>query len=606
MDPINFQLTLADFEAVPWKKALEVAGDKSCTEYLDGLMAGFRYCQSTNDQRGQNVYKLLNVAAALKLSEDPNRPLVAPFPCASGIEVFGENAVESILKLAPTVEDPELRARLCDVAISAARKYKECCEIAVQAYLESATRLKNARNLELPVERLRRVGQLVAYTERKNDVRWERWTNAVVQVIEIHRSDEKPWICEELMRILLRFKQGRPTECIRLCEEIALRAEKEGDWGMSRRFLRCKADWHSVTGEEEARLASLIGAARTYIGEADSALKRNPPSHSACHANLKHAVEALRKLPGTRQEVEGLHTRILEEGKFLGSECSQFSVTVNPVDQIDQTQQIFRQLTLHESLKFLGERSGAPPIELLKVVSQQCLASTPFSHLFGRTYLSEDGKQIAKVAPGDLTGPLDSEAMTEVYMHQANESNRNVWVDMFIRPALEVIRSSHRSVAPRDLEFLVLDNPFVPPGREVIFLRGILAGFEEDFLVACHLLIPQIENSLRYMIVTHGGDIRTSRLHPNGDQPEILLDGLLDHTLLKSILDPGLHFDLRGLLSCRGAGENFRNRLCHGLVDFGEFGGTSAVYVWWIVYHICARPDLLRLQEFKPPAPAAG
>ena len=105
---------------------------------------------------------------------------------------------------------------MCDVAISAARKYKECCEIAERKRI-SNQRLDSKMRETLSFLSHRKASKgswsTVAYTERKNDVRWERWTNAVVQVIEIHRST-RSLVLRRTDAILLRFKQGRPTECI--------------------------------------------------------------------------------------------------------------------------------------------------------------------------------------------------------------------------------------------------------------------------------------------------------------------------------------------------------------------------------------------------------
>ena len=490
------------------------------------------------------------------------------------------------------------RARLSDVAIRAANKYKECSSIAVEAYLESANRLAHSRKPHLLGPRLRRAGQLLWKIASPSDERWGNLNRAIERVIETYRHDENPWICEELMRIQLQFKLGDNLAQIRICEEIAKCAEASGNWGLANRFWRCQAEWHQVQGEKGSILAALKQAARTHVGEADAALRRNPPSHSACAANLKSAMEALRRLPGTEREVERIHIRILDEQRLSMGECSEFQVSVDLSNQVDQTVRRFTSLSLPQSLRLLGECSEAVPIEALRQSAERDLADAPFLHLFGAVHVSKDGKQIARTPGGKVDDSIEKAPMLRVLMHRQNASNRQIWVTKFVLPALHVIHTSHPPVQIRDLEFLVRDNPFVPPGREAIYLRGLFAGFERDYLISSHLLIPQIESSLRHLMVTYGGDRRTSSLSENGDQLELTLDSLLGLDVIQAILDPSLHFDLSGLLSCRGVGENLRHDFCHGFIDFEAFGSTSAVYLWWIVYHICARPDLLRLQPF--------
>ena len=63
----------------------------------------------------------------------------------------------------------------------------------------------------------------------------------------------------------------------------------------------------------------------------------------------------------------------------------------------------------------------------------------------------------------------------------------------------------------------VFNNPAVPPGRERLLARGLLAGFRQDWVVALHILIPQFENSLRYVVTQHG--IITSAIKAEGTQP---------------------------------------------------------------------------------------
>ncbi|MFC3161608.1 hypothetical protein ACFOEQ_27085 [Chryseobacterium arachidis] len=46
-------------------------------------------------------------------------------------------------------------------------------------------------------------------------------------------------------------------------------------------------------------------------------------------------------------------------------------------------------------------------------------------------------------------------------------------------------------------------SPFVPEDRLHIYSLGITAGFQNDFVTAAHLLIPQLENSLRHLAVSN-------------------------------------------------------------------------------------------------------
>jgi hypothetical protein len=49
-----------------------------------------------------------------------------------------------------------------------------------------------------------------------------------------------------------------------------------------------------------------------------------------------------------------------------------------------------------------------------------------------------------------------------------------------------------------------MNNPFIPLGREYIFARGLYSGLMADFLVSTHLLIPQLEHSIRRLLYQAG------------------------------------------------------------------------------------------------------
>lgn len=84
-----------------------------------------------------------------------------------------------------------------------------------------------------------------------------------------------------------------------------------------------------------------------------------------------------------------------------------------------------------------------------------------------------------------------------------------------IAPARDAIIEEH-TIRRSDLLFLVLNNSLIPQGHEGIVLRGIQAGFHGDWLIAMHLLIPQLEASIREVLQQLGA-IPGYALHRGGD-----------------------------------------------------------------------------------------
>lgn len=119
------------------------------------------------------------------------------------------------------------------------------------------------------------------------------------------------------------------------------------------------------------------------------------------------------------------------------------------------------------------------------------------------------------------------------------------------------------------------ESRFIPEERKYIYAEGLYAGFKNDFLLASHLLIPQIENSLKF--IAEQNQIVISRL-----ADEMQYDNTLGGTLekIKGITDSDLHKELIGFLADSND-INFRNELCHGLMNpmlINHYG----IYLWWL------------------------
>ena len=73
---------------------------------------------------------------------------------------------------------------------------------------------------------------------------------------------------------------------------------------------------------------------------------------------------------------------------------------------------------------------------------------------------------------------------------------------------------------------LMQASSFVPPHHEHVFAIGAVRFIGGDELEAAHLILPQLENSLRYILSLQGVD--TNRINQDGTQEEAMLSRLLE------------------------------------------------------------------------------
>ena len=129
-------------------------------------------------------------------------------------------------------------------------------------------------------------------------------------------------------------------------------------------------------------------------------------------------------------------------------------------------------------------------------------------------------------------------------------------------------------------------------------MRGLHAGLHGDLVLAMHLLLPQIENSVREIFIANG--IITSKLESDKTQDERDLGWLLTRPEMAQMFTKGMAFDLRGLLVER-FGLNIRNDLLHGLLDEKHIGSEGALFVWWLTLRLCCTPILNAQQKQNSP-----
>ena len=175
-------------------------------------------------------------------------------------------------------------------------------------------------------------------------------------------------------------------------------------------------------------------------------------------------------------------------------------------------------------------------------------------------------------------------------------------VQTAIEPARLTIVGEH-APRPFQLEFLVNANPFVQSSRVPIFLRGLHAGLMGDTMMAVHLLVPQLENALRFVLNQHGVD--TANIDSEGLEQNKALGKLLEFPELRQLLGDDLIFELRGVF-CEKSGFNFRNRLAHGRVSAGDCSSVAAINAWWLILRICSVFHLMVRGDKKPDAVILG
>lgn len=392
------------------------------------------------------------------------------------------------------------------------------------------------------------------------------------------------------MELLQGHRKGSPTKYAEMTGTAALQAEAEHDWNRSRAYWEVKAGWHALGNDSDKGADALISAAETYVKDATDFISQTPPSYISASAQIQRAILALRRVAGTNSRVDSLHKLLLDYEEKTNQEMKSSGQSIDFGRYIDVTRGQITGKVFSEALLTLAFMVPHPSVEELRSQVLEHTEDYSFRDLLCVVeVVNERGKVVGR-KPSFVSGdPLEVEKAIQAEMFSNAKKVQWMYAHAFIDPARIQISLEHREVRLRDFMSMVTHNPFVPEGREEMYARGLYAGLKGDFMTAIHLLLPQLENSIRHELELQ--NLIVSGLDQSNIQKEYDLNKLFEIYFLQlvSIFGEDLTFDLRGLLIER-FGSNLRNRMAHGLISAQEFSSPNMNYVWWLALRLCLVP----------------
>lgn len=500
------------------------------------------------------------------------------------VEHLPEDWLPKIKEMAGQTKDPALRARLLDLHWLSTKDHTSCRD-AVPAYIKSAQRLDCTDDWyygTLEFHRACQLGNCLGFDNQPaKDAR-----AAVVAALEDETSQpkEKYSRIAWLLKIIWDCGSDDDAKFANLAEVYGQACLESGDFYAARRIWKSAVKfWHSAK-DPEASKAIQIKSAQTLVEEAR---KRSVPGdHLGASKVMEAAIVALRKAGEESAKIQEIQKelRAIQPKAMAEMKTVEFSTDIRA--EVLAMRDAFDSLPLDQALLKLSFGQSLVNLENLRAQTE-AEANQSITQLFDGSFYSADARVIHNQK--GLIGLEGKDREKSLEGQMFTYLNRVIWnwrASSFIDPARQKITEQHR-LHKADFVFLVSENPFVPPGHEEIFLRGIHAGFHGDFLVASSLLVPQIENSIRYVLTNHGVDV--TNYQDDRTQPVKLLGPLFDVPEMKEIFGESCWFELRGLL-IEKTGAELRNKISHGFISNAECYGPAAKNVWWIVLRLCMMP----------------
>lgn len=495
---------------------------------------------------------------------------------------FTINQLEVFSQLIPTINEPELKARIADVLweMKVGVKPFQFAEIAIEAYLSSAEILLQSQNDQIfSLERINRSITLARRIRYRNH-------SGMFQKIEtfVDHDGLGELIFIRITEALLEDGFIPNNKLLEKSKKRYTQSLEEKNYVLADRYCELIITWFSATKEEDHKKNAQIDQANilVYIAE-QSAESAN---YIAAVANIKRAIFYFGHLEGSESIRIKLKEKLLEYQSKIGGNLQSFKFPIDISEYVKKSTSLIKGKNKEEAILTFSFIQNGPNKEFIR--QQVIETQSPILSLVSREIIDDNGRTIANNTPSFNVNEEEKEKAIEedMFSHVSNFL-RGLMVEGVIRPCLYQLNLEHR-ISEIDLDFIVNNNPFIPEDRKLLFARGLLAGFKSDFIVATHILGLQVENSIRYLLNNEG--VITTSLSSDGIQEEIDINRLLGLQELIPIFGEDLIFDLKGLLISR-FGSNLRNRIAHGLLSSNDFYSPAVIYFWWLMLQICAYPQ---------------
>lgn len=587
MSEKEIKITKDDVQKSGYIDIIDNCDKRECYRYSTEFLKKGRELESSNP-RTSEIYILMGRIASLNLNPESTLNPFSPMPSGplesepeNFVQIFSSDHLDLMRHFVKKIADNELKARISDVLWVIDRNHK-MAELAIYSYLESSKTLEHPEHWTSCEKRIQRAFRLSNMLGKKSG-HLEKVIKHIEDVLDKYNGEDPLFLSYKLMSMLIEANVGDPVKYSNFSEKCAIDAEKKNNFHRARAYWQTKAQWHKIQKDEIKERESNLKYADSYVKEAESRLKGKNGSYLVASTFLQKAIEAYRRISNTKDVVDKLHKKLIEYERESVNEMQRFSTDIDVTESVKNTIRNISDKSLLDALFALSLMVNSPNVDNLRKEVKELANKYVFQYIVSGVAVNKDGKVTARKASMFSNDPSEVEESIKQNMHQHAEFHRLIVAQSVIEPARHRINLDHNAILS-DFMNIVNDNPFVPVGREHLFAQGLLSGLEGDYVIAAHILIPQIENTIRYILTQKG--VVTSGMDSNGIQDERSLNSTLYTKEIEEVFGKDIVFDLQGLLVER-MGANLRNRMAHGLMDYSSFFSIHVSYLWAITLRLC-------------------
>ncbi len=394
------------------------------------------------------------------------------------------------------------------------------------------------------------------------------------------------WYCQ----LDLRMRVSDPLEVAGEIEEVLANLPETTDHHIVVDLWTLAARAYHTGKKDGDEQRCQVTAAEVMVAQVDKVGSPMLGSHL-----LASAISALHGIPAARARRTELRHRLIEVQASVGEEMGAFSQEMDLTELVEAIQNKFKPLSVYDSLFVFAMLDQSPDPGKLKAAATDQIHKYPLSSLFGVAHLDDEGKVIHRTGSGGGLGEPDGPVIVQ-QIALAERIRRQVSVSSKIEPARRTMTSAHYFSEDTFLA-LTSQSPFVPTDLSQTYARGFNRLFQGDLTSALYILTPLLEDSLRYVLKSHGHDVTTFD-NAGQTQEDRTITSLYDamRAELDGIFTRAITDDIERVFMSR-PGPAIRHGVAHGLLHDGSPYGADSIYACWLIFRLCLFPLLPHREE---------
>jgi hypothetical protein len=485
------------------------------------------------------------------------------------LDDFTEQDLEFFESILDEITDCRLKSRIVDILwILKSPKNTKFLEIAANEYSKISLEPSSLNQFKIDAfERAIRLSQLSKITKNQ-------YAKISDKILECFNKAEPT---DQYYRLRMSYLLDIAKLDKKLQSSVAEKLENFADTFAKEEEFIAAIDYYQESQKWYRKLENSHKIAETALKIANILIEKAKGNGAiSSKIDLEQALKELRSVPkkdrnrlGIDQKIDEIRELIEQNNQDIGSEMSLIATDKIDISRYQNNAKLAvkgKQLT--EAILCLANITANPLYEDIKKSSESLLKESLLSNFITQIYVDTDGRKPSQITTKD--DRLKHEMYQEYYIHV------KLAVDGSILPAFWQILEEHR-VPIRFIYDICRNSSTVPAGRADIWAQGLYYGFDRDFLVSSHLLIPQIEHLTRILLQQE--KIPTTTIDEYGVESEKSINSLLQEPKIYELLGRDLTEELKFLLT-EPMGLNYRNKICHGLV--GESPNDADIYIWWL------------------------